>query len=310
MSNSHGIKNLFGQRALLAVSLTASIAAFGCTTDRHLGNGDPVVTPGLRTTPTSSPTSGSESGPMYSSYSQRSVDMSIRNGAPAASSAAGIATTLAELQPDVKVLGRTTADAVTPPGAWSASQVTGQFQNPALATNPRLTVNSSVTSQPVPAISSGAGGGAAGTGGVSVGGSFVGDALTVGGTGSAVSVGGNVTNPAAPLVAPAPALSPTAASIDLPAAAFTTRTLSPTAASVVTAPASVSATRATSTLAASRMNAARRASNVTPGQTVTNATPVTTATTSLTRSASVSSGAVRIVTDANGRAVLTNDSND
>ena len=111
MSKRHGNKHLFGQRALLAVSLSASIAAFGCTSDRHLGNGDPVVTPGLRTTPTSSPTTGSETGsslpPMYSSYS-RTTDMSIRNGAPIASSEAGVATTMAELQPDVRYLGQTT----------------------------------------------------------------------------------------------------------------------------------------------------------------------------------------------------------
>ena len=32
-------------RTLLVVSLCGALAAFGCTTDRNLGNGDPVVTP-------------------------------------------------------------------------------------------------------------------------------------------------------------------------------------------------------------------------------------------------------------------------
>ena len=48
-------------RALLAVSLCASMAAFGCTTNRTLGNGNPVVTPGSRTSPTSGTSAGSES---------------------------------------------------------------------------------------------------------------------------------------------------------------------------------------------------------------------------------------------------------
>jgi hypothetical protein len=47
MSKSLIEKNL-GKSTLAAVSLVLTIAAFGCTTDRNLGNGDPVTTPGLR----------------------------------------------------------------------------------------------------------------------------------------------------------------------------------------------------------------------------------------------------------------------
>ncbi|HEU4888708.1 MAG TPA: hypothetical protein VFV49_12550, partial [Thermoanaerobaculia bacterium] len=60
-------------RTLLVVSLCASIAAFGCTTDRTVGNGDPVTTPGVRTSPTGGATTGTETEsvppPMMSSYS-------------------------------------------------------------------------------------------------------------------------------------------------------------------------------------------------------------------------------------------------
>lgn len=58
-------------RTLFAISFCASIVAFGCTTDRNVANGDPVVTPGLRTSPTGGMSTGSESAsvppPMMSS---------------------------------------------------------------------------------------------------------------------------------------------------------------------------------------------------------------------------------------------------
>src|SRR5687768_1291145 len=52
-------------RAILALTLTASLAAFGCTTNRTPGNGDPVhLDPqvGPASAPTSGVTSGSSSG--------------------------------------------------------------------------------------------------------------------------------------------------------------------------------------------------------------------------------------------------------
>lgn len=67
-------------RSLLAVSLAASLAAIGCTTNQNLGNGTPTRSgPDVRTGPTSGVTSGGESytppmpPPMTSSYSRPEV---------------------------------------------------------------------------------------------------------------------------------------------------------------------------------------------------------------------------------------------
>jgi len=67
-------------RSLLVVSLAASLAAFGCTTNQNLGNGTPTRSgPDVRTGPTSGVTTGGESytpplpPPMTSSYSRPEV---------------------------------------------------------------------------------------------------------------------------------------------------------------------------------------------------------------------------------------------
>lgn len=82
-------------RTLFAISLCASLVAFGCTTDRNLADGDPVVTPGLRTSPTGGMPSGSEV-PTFPP--------------PMMSSSLETATMLAQQQTRVRVLG------VTSPG--------------------------------------------------------------------------------------------------------------------------------------------------------------------------------------------------
>jgi hypothetical protein len=52
-------------RSLLALSLAASLAAFGCTTNLNLGNGAPSRSGSeIRTAPTSGVSSGSESAPV------------------------------------------------------------------------------------------------------------------------------------------------------------------------------------------------------------------------------------------------------
>ena len=53
-----------GRRTFLAISLCASMVAVGCTTNRNVGNGGPVVTPGVRTVPTGGTATGSESQPV------------------------------------------------------------------------------------------------------------------------------------------------------------------------------------------------------------------------------------------------------
>lgn len=60
-----------------------------------------------------------------------------------------------------RILGKSNPGRIPPP---MSSQPTGQFVSPALIANPQITVNSSISSAPTPAISGGGGGG----GGVSV----------------------------------------------------------------------------------------------------------------------------------------------
>src|SRR4051812_38843266 len=145
--------------AIGGLSLAVVLAA-GCSSNRMPGNGEPandshIGSAGTATTPgTSSGTSGATTPanpPMLSSAS----------GDPAA--------TMAAIQPHTgRVLGP--ADPA-PTGAPNApNPPTGQYQNPALAANPQVTVNSSISSAPTPALVSGAGGDA---GGVAVGGAAV-----------------------------------------------------------------------------------------------------------------------------------------
>src|SRR5690242_12353284 len=99
-------------RALAALSLSFSLVAFGCTTDRSLGNGDPVMTPGLRSNPTSGNSTGTESAPtvpqpMTSSSSignDRALAVAtFRNGMSRADQAAAL---MAQQQPRERYLGQ------------------------------------------------------------------------------------------------------------------------------------------------------------------------------------------------------------
>lgn len=176
MRNTFKVSHLFGQRgarAVLALTLTSSVAAFGCTTNRTPGAGEPTRSgPGVRTAPTAGPSSGSEGEqlppPMTSSVrtaptlrgaTPRAIhDMSIANGA----------LTL----PGNPVAGSRLLGAVNPAGVGidsSAALVTGQYVNPTQFTNPQSTVNASISSNPTPVIASGAGGAVGAIGGVVAG---------------------------------------------------------------------------------------------------------------------------------------------
>jgi len=151
-------------RALVAVSLSLSLAAFGCTTDRNLGNGDPVVTPGLRTSPVGGTSTGTESAPSVPTYPQSMISSSSFDNGSALPpvqvrgrlSAAQAAAVMAQHQPRERYLG-VAYPGTTGRGYYSEGLVTGQFQNPALRTNPQSTVNSSLSSGPTAVIASGAG---------------------------------------------------------------------------------------------------------------------------------------------------------
>lgn len=228
---NHG-HDFYGQRAtrsLLAITLAASLAAFGCTTHQNLGDGTPTRSgPDVRTAPTSGMTSGGERTvppPMTSSYTRTQAlpEVTPRGIRRAPDEAAAI---MARHQAARGRYLGVVNPGLSGRGYASENIQTGAFVNPALATNPQLTVNSSISSQPTSGISSGANGTSVDAGGV----------LVTSGTTAAATIRGTST--------------PTAAAIGLPAGTFAATGTLPTVASsgipTVTA-ASAGTRRATTT---------------------------------------------------------------
>jgi hypothetical protein len=163
MGKNHNSKDLQTRRisrSLLAVTLAASLAAFGCTTNLNPGNGTPTRSgPEIRTLPTTGISGASESvpppPPMTSSYTKseampRVTPRSIRRSADEAIAI------MADQQP---VRGRYLGPANPGSGGRPyASDNAGGFVNPALLTNPQLTINSTISSPSTVAINNGAGG--------------------------------------------------------------------------------------------------------------------------------------------------------
>ena len=202
MAKTYENRDLYGQRTLrplLAITLAASLAAFGCTTNQNLGNGTPARSgPEVRTAPTSGVTTGGETytppmpPPMTSSYTRseampvvtartapRGTERVIRRSPDEAA-----AIMAGRQQLNGRYLG------VVSPGLSnhqyvSASVDTAALQNPALRTNPQMSINSSISSQPTAAINSGAGG--LDAGGVLVTTDGTTAAATVAGTGTTTS---------------------------------------------------------------------------------------------------------------------------
>jgi hypothetical protein len=229
-------------RSLLAVSLAASLAAFGCTTNQNLGNGTPVRSGGeMRSAPTSGVTSGQERAtppPMTSSYT--GADALPRITPRSLSRADRAAAILAGNQP---IRGRYLG--VVNPGPAGRPYVSDsnvQFANPALAVNPQVTLNSSISSGPVAGINTG------------VGSTVLTNGTTVTtGAASPVTATTAITPAAAAVSGASLAPTPTSTGTTLPAGAFAASTATP-AQSVVATPATVtavSATAATPTTAAS-----------------------------------------------------------
>lgn len=108
MSNLLKKHQLFGRRTLLAIPLSVSLIAIGCTTDRTLGNGNLSDYPGVRSAPTSGTTTGSQTAPvpppMTSSYSRpespQAIPRSIRK-----LTADEAALIMVDHRPTVRVLG-------------------------------------------------------------------------------------------------------------------------------------------------------------------------------------------------------------
>jgi hypothetical protein len=218
-------------RAILALTLSASLAAFGCTTNQNRTNGEPVTAPAVGpTSPSSSSTPGSASNglsepplaPMTSSFTRAE---SLPQPMTSSSRADVAAAIMAQHQPlQGRVLGP--ANPGSSGRGYFSDGRTGVFINPAVVTNPQVTVNSSISSPATPAIISGAGGG----GGVVVNGAVVATSvngstgLTSGATTAAATTAGTstVANDASGVVFPATAhpITPTNAALPLSAGVF------------------------------------------------------------------------------------------
>ena len=138
-----------GMGWLTAASLAATLAMFGCTSNQYAGNGQPTrVTPTIDTV-NHSMTYGSSSGtegtipPMASSYTPSPAAPSVNVDA------------LAVLAADRGFRGYVLGPADPGGTQQNVAVSSGQFESPANAVLPQSTVNSSINSQPVPAITGG-----------------------------------------------------------------------------------------------------------------------------------------------------------
>jgi hypothetical protein len=158
-------------RKALPILTMMTLAMLGCTMNRTPGNGQPDTN---RPYFNPADTYGSSSGnvPMTSSYLAPSTSAADR-----AAYAADIMRQHQLYQP--RVLGYLSPEPRADQQQAVDDQPTGQYINPSLTANPELTVNSSISSEPVPVITGG-------------------DAVAVGSTGGFVVPGGSagVTNAA------------------------------------------------------------------------------------------------------------------
>src|SRR3954467_12755160 len=136
-----------GLRAFAAAAAIASLAAFGCTTNRTPGDGQPAMT--APATPSTTPgTSSGTNPPMASAYvDSGSIDRANESAA-----------VMAAHQRE-RFLGTINPTGPQPNPAQPMTAPTGQFVPPSAYANPQATVNASISSDPIPVIT-GDGGGA------------------------------------------------------------------------------------------------------------------------------------------------------
>lgn len=161
-NQSNDLNKRRGVSALAAITLTASLAAFGCTTNLNPGAGTPTrITPDIRTTPTGGAPIGTENAPpvpppMTSSYTRQEVMPNVsaipRSLHHTPDEAAAIMAGNAPLRG--RYLG------VVSPGAAQRAYVsdrTAALQQLPPYSTPEQTINSSIVSPPTTVVSSGAG---------------------------------------------------------------------------------------------------------------------------------------------------------
>lgn len=319
-------------KTLLAVSFSLSLAALACTTNHTPGNGTPTRSgPEVRTAPTSGITSSSESAPALPppmTSSSRGFDaLPVNNGMSTSDNAAA---TMAAHQ-RVRVLGPVSPGASASGGAIPVAGA--QFNNPALITNPQVTVNSTISSTPTGVITSGTGGSggvvSGTTSNVAING-VTNNATVTGVTGTNTSglvLGGNVTEAGAAIFTPATTAvtaTPTASAIAvtpgqygvapsptiasgavIPPTAATSGTLgvlNTTGTTTVTAPV---ATTATTTGSANVTAAASVGGTATANARIARMRSAGTTTTKSTATSTSNASSVRVL-NANGRVTVTN----
>src|SRR5690349_15404947 len=137
-------------RPLLALSLAASLAAFGCTTNLNPGNGTPTRGGSdIHTAPTSGLNGGSESAPvtpppMTSNYTRSEMIPTVRTQPRASNSIHHTAAEAAAIMAGRATLRGRYLGPASPgsSGRAYASDSVGGYVNPAMYTNPQLTINS------------------------------------------------------------------------------------------------------------------------------------------------------------------------
>ena len=221
-----------GLRLLAVVSLASTLAAFGCTTNRMPGNGQPTEqTPAVGpANPSSTP--GSSSGTTIPPMASGAIVVDPTR--PLAVDAQ--ATLAADQGYQGRVLGAVNPSMTT---QENATTPTGQFVNPALIVNPQTTVNSSVSSAVMaPRLT---GGPVGGGGGVAVAPSALttvptsGDATNVTGTSSEATNSAIATTSNATLATPTNSAIATPALATPPAATSATARVTTTSTTVKTA---------------------------------------------------------------------------
>lgn len=325
-------------RALLAISLSAALAAAGCTTNRNPGSGEPIRDGFVRTAPTGGVTGGSEMPtppPMISSYTGSEVLSTAaarRNAYVGPDAAAAI---MAQQQPRVRVLGPSNPGSLgTGTGTTSELATTDRRNAEIMYVPPRVTVNSTLDSPATAAYandgSTAAVGSGAIIGAVTADGTIIGTTGTTSNatlgattTGTTSRVGTATTGTTAASVAPAltpgvvagtTTATPTVASTPLSTVTSGTAGTVVTSAGVVNRNTTGTITPTTTTTTAGSRITARRTSTTTSGTTA-NATVggMTTAGailnrtgTAATHTTTTSTGNVRILRSAGGQITVTN----
>jgi hypothetical protein len=268
-------------RGGLAAAAVCSILIFGCSTNHTPGDGQPSTSPPMTPAATPGSSSGTTNPPMASAMDlsnqvQRSVD----------------AQAIAAAHQRERFLGyiNPAGPQPTPPDQMP---VTGQLIPPSQYANPEVTVNSSISSGPNPAITSGLDGGGATT--------FVAapatvPAATTGTTSASVATPTTAASTATPgqFAAGASTTATTASTTTV----ANTASLTPTLTSSITA----SPTRAANPpLASVGVTSASQTSSAT-----TTAAPAATGRLVIANGTTIASGSVRAVSNATGTITVTN----